>query len=177
MRDELVLVQPGLEHREELEAYKAETLAIEPLIHGDGGWDLCATVEDWLADLAAREDEATCPPGYVPANTFLCLRVADRRLIGFVDIRHKLNDDLLNYGGHVGYSIRPDERGKGYGKRQLALALAKCRELGLTRALVCCQADNQRSRRVIESQGGQFEDARQEPGNGLALRYWFDLTT
>lgn len=175
MDDDLTLVKPSAEYREELTAYKAETLAIEPMIHGDGGWDECATLEEWLERLKERETEATCPPGYVPASTYLCVRRRDKRLIGFVDIRHRLNDYLLNFAGHIGYSIRPGERGKGYGKRQLALALEKCRELGLTRVLVCCDSRNARSRRVILSQGGQYEDSRRESDGGLAERYWINL--
>ncbi len=174
--DELILVKPGLEHRKELEAYKVDTLAIEPVILRDGGWDECATLEEWLGRLKAREQEATCPGSHVPASTYLCIRQSDHRMVGFIDIRHRLNDYLLNYAGHIGYSIRPIERGKGYAGQQLELGLNKCRELGLKRVLLTCDESNMRSRRTIENAGGVYEDSRKEPGEAQAVhRYWIDI--
>lgn len=174
--EELMLVSPSLEYREELEAYKAETLAIEPVIHGCGGFDACATMEEWLYRLKEREAEETCPEGFVPASTYLCVRQPDNRMVGFTDIRHRLNDYLLNYGGHIGYSIRPRERGKGYAGRQLRLGLEKCRELGLNRVLLTCDEDNQRSKRTIEKAGGVYEDSRHQPGRDQpSRRYWITL--
>ena len=40
-----------------------------------------------------------------------------------VNIRHYLNEELSKFGGHIGYSIRPTERNKGYAHEQLKLAL------------------------------------------------------
>ena len=175
MTDGLELVKPGREHKEQLDAYKAETLAIEPEIHGDGGWDSCETLEEWLAVLAAREREATCPEGFMPSSTFLCIRKADKRLIGFVDIRDRLNDYLLDFGGHIGYSIRPDERGKGYAGQQLMLALQKCREMGLSRVLLTCDESNVRSGLVIQSCGGMLEDTRTSPDGKPMQRWWITV--
>lgn len=176
MDEELMLVKPGLEYQEELLAYRRETLAIEPEIHGDGGWDKAGSLEGWLLDLKNREAEDTCPPGFVPSSTWLCIRKTDGRMVGFIDIRHRLNDFLLDFGGHIGYSIRPDERGCGYALRQLWLGLQKCREMGLNRVLLTCDEDNLRSRRTILSAGGVYEDTRQKPGDRAAtLRYWIDV--
>lgn len=92
------------------------------------------------------------------------------KVIGFLAIRHQLNDYLLEAGGHIGYSIRPSYRRQGHATRALGLALERCRELGLVRVLVTCNEDNVGSRRTIESQGGVLEDIR-----GVKRRYWIDL--
>lgn len=46
-------------------------------------------------------------------------------------------------------------------------ALPLCRHLGIERALVTCDSGNTASRKVIEANGGEFEDRR-----GVKLRYW-----
>jgi predicted acetyltransferase len=52
----------------------------------------------------------------------------------------------------------------------LAAAVAYCREnLGLTSLLVTCAAANNASQRVIEANGGVFEDV--EDGE---FRYWIE---
>lgn len=175
--DALYLTGPSLAWEEQVMAYRRESLAKDAHMNGVGGLDRCHSMPQWLAMLARSEREDSCGPGLVPATTLLCVRRADERLVGMVNIRHRLNDWLLNYVGHIGYSIRPDERGKGYGKEQLRLALAVCRERGLRRVLLTCDEGNRRSRRVIEACGGLYEDSRVKPGEGGAAlrRYWIDL--
>jgi len=46
-------------------------------------------------------------------------------------------------------------------------ALPVCRQLGIDRVLVTCDATNTASRKVIEANGGEFEVRR-----GVKLRYW-----
>ncbi|MFH1567843.1 MAG: GNAT family N-acetyltransferase [Gemmatimonadota bacterium] len=108
--------------------------------------------------------------------------------IGQTSIRPELNTPyLITYGGHIGYSIRPSRRRRGYGRRILALALEKAAAMGMERALVTCDADNQASRRIIEANGGRFEsamamtrDVLRAEGRTSAeamdkLRYWIEL--
>jgi predicted acetyltransferase len=96
--------------------------------------------------------------------------------IGEASLRHELNAHLLREGGHIGYGIRPTRRGRGYGRRILALALMECRRLGIKRALVTCLESNIASARIIEANGGVLEDARDDPaGRGKLRRYWITL--
>ncbi len=90
-------------------------------------------------------------------------------VIGFLAIRHTLNDFLLDQGGHIGYSIRPARRGEGHASRALALGVARAAELGIDRVLVTCDDDNEPSRRTILRNGGVLEDVRQHKE-----RYWID---
>lgn len=105
--------------------------------------------------------------GYVPC-TYLWIVEGDT-FIGSLAIRHELNDFLLNEGGHIGYSVRPSARRRGYAGKALADALPIARELGITRVLLTCDEDNAGSRATIEKNGGVYEDTR----NGKR-RYWID---
>ncbi len=172
---ELILTTPSLAYAAQLLSYKQETLAIEPHINGVGGLDSFEDIALWLEFLHQKADETTCPPGFVPDSSWLCIRQSDNRLVGMINIRHRLNDWLLDYGGHIGYSVRPDERGKGYAKAQLRLALDKCRALQLPRVLLTCDEDNEASRRTILSCGGVYEDTRTKPDGERLQRYWITL--
>jgi len=88
-------------------------------------------------------------------------------VLGFLAIRHRLNDFLLEQGGHVGYAVRPSRRREGHAARALALALPMCSRLGIDRVLVTCDDDNVASARTIERNGGVLEDVR-----GDKRRYW-----
>ena len=74
-----------------------------------------------------------------------------------IDLRYELNDYLRNYGGHIGYSIRPTEKRKGYNKINLYLCLLKAQEYGLEKVLITCADYNEGSKNTIKSVGGIFE--------------------
>ena len=82
----------------------------------------------------------------------------------------RLSDYLLEVGGHIGYSIRPSERGKGYAKKALRQGLKVAKEKNIKKALVTCSVNNPASRSVILANGGILEDVR----NGVE-RYWIEV--
>ncbi len=104
--------------------------------------------------------------------------VDDGKFIGRLELRHKLNDHLLEVGGHIGYSIRPSRRREGYGTTILDLALQKACEFGMERVLLTCDPDNVASRKIIEKNGGEFENRVDLVRDGLEyhkLRFWIDV--
>ena len=119
--------------------------------------------------------EVTQPTdGLVPDSTYFCLDTERSIFVGAVNIRHYLSEGLLLSGGHIGDGIRPSERGKGLGTRMIALALDKCRELGIGRVLMCCDSDNFASARTIEKNGGVLENVVDDGGTPVK-RYWITL--
>jgi predicted acetyltransferase len=85
-----------------------------------------------------------------------------------VRISVRLTPELREYGGHIGYDIRPTERGRGHATALLAAALRVAGGWGLSEALLTCASDNHASRRVIENNGGVLHDV--SPAG--RLRYW-----
>jgi predicted acetyltransferase len=102
----------------------------------------------------------------------------DGEFIGRLEFRHELNDHLLEIGGHIGYSIRPNRRRQGWGNHILDLGLEKAGELGMDRVLLTCDPSNIASRKIIEKNGGQFENRADLVRDGLEyhkLRFWIDV--
>jgi predicted acetyltransferase len=130
------------------------------------GWADPEFFEEYTRQLReqALEDPAR-PDGLVPATT---LWWADGdEYLGRIAIRHRLTQHLLDYGGHIGYDIRPSARRRGHATAMLTRALPVAAGLGIDPVLITCDEDNIGSRKVIESNGGQFDDQR-----GVKLRFW-----
>jgi len=114
------------------------------------------------------------PEGYVPYTDYWL--VENNQYIGRASIRHKLNDHLMQIGGHIGYDIRPSMRGKGYGNKILELALEKVKDFGIRNVLITSDIRNITSRKIIEKCGGVLENQIPNPEMGFdALRYWINL--
>ena len=138
--------------------------------HDGGFWDAENFVyEEWLKNNQDHEMGINLPEGWVPDIQLVAFSI-DGQAVGFLNIRLRLNDFLLEEGGHIGYSIRPSERGKGYAKEALRQGLQVAKEKNIKQALVTCSVENPASRAVIVENGGAFEDVR----NGVE-RYWIDL--
>jgi predicted acetyltransferase len=132
--------------------------------------------ETWESFIDGYEKDGTgknLAPGRVP-ETFLVAEV-EGEIVGRVSIRHKLNEYLRNFGGHIGFVIRPKFRNKGYATEILTLALEISRNLGLTRVLVTCDDMNVASATVIERCGGVLENRVQKEPGILMRRYWISL--
>ena len=170
----LTLITPDEAYRGQILTYREEFLRNGEALHGCAGLDHAPSFEAWLRAVRDNSREETVREGLVPASNFLAVRRADGRLVGFVDIRHRLNEPLFQCGGHIGYSVRPCERRQGYAKEMLALALPKCRARGLRRVLITCRKENIASARTIQSCGGILENEAYS-GGALYQRYWISL--
>ena len=169
------LILPDVARFEEWRDLCLEMQTEEDTPHGSGLWEVDAGItEEGLAQhviVSTRFMDTTrpAPAGKVHATQFWITDDQDV-LVGFLHLRHTLNDHLLERGGHIGYGIRPSRRREGHASRALGLGLAALRDLGADRALVTCDDDNVASARTIESQGGVLEDIRME-----TRRYWIAL--
>lgn len=170
---ELTLVFPTLELKEKALDYREEHFKNgENSIHGDDGLDEAESYEEWIEKI--NEDLSRDDGKRVPSTTYF--GVTDGKIVGTIQIRHKLNEYLLATGGNIGYGVRPSERRKGYASRMLRLALAECRRLGIYKVLVSCNKTNIGSAKTILKCGGVLENEVVSVRTGnIVQRYWITL--
>ena len=170
--NEIELVKPSVDYSKQIWDYRAEFISNNDNLAGCAGLEGAESVDEWLANIEMNSCETTVKAGLVPATTFLAVRTVDNQIVGMIDIRHRLNEFLLQSGGHIGYSIRPSERQKGYATEMLRLALIYFREtLVLEKVLITCDKENIASAKTIIANGGRLENELLE-NNRVTRRYW-----
>ncbi len=145
---------PGINRKDDAIAYINEFFEYDSEINGVGGLRrYLDDYEGWLKKL--EKDYVKIPDEEkVPAKTYFLVRENDGKIVGMINIRLALNEKLKRYGGHIGYSIRPTERGKGYNKINLYLALKVCDSYGIATVLLDADLDNPASWKTMEALGG-----------------------
>lgn len=111
----------------------------------------------------------------VPDSVFFLVDTERNRLLGAVNIRHYLNEQLLKEAGHIGVGIRPSERRKGYATEIIRLALIECKKLGIDEALVTCYKDNIGSAKSIVKNSGRLENEFTNSNGDIVQRYWITI--
>jgi len=167
------LIFPTIDIKEAALAYRQEHFDHGEMdIHGDGGLDYAETYEKWIdkinSDLVYKADESR-----VPASIYF--GVVDNEIVGVIQIRHELNDHLRHDGGHIGYGVRPTQRRKGYATQMLAMALEKCHELAIDKALVTCVKSNIGSAKTIVNGGGVLDSEFIDDNGDTCQRYWITI--
>lgn len=125
----------------------------------------------FLAHMAGCGRGIGLPPGFVPHSTFWLLRGDE--VVGVSNLRHRLNEQLLAEGGHIGYGIRPGARGQGLGREILRLTLHEAARRRIDRVLLTCAKDNAASSAVIARNGGQLESEAWVEARGRVVQRWW----
>ena len=174
--EKLKLIEPTIEYAKEILSFRQEFLDCGDSIDGSGSLQEFDRVEDWLDEVERCKLRETAPPNWVPSTQFICIRESDCRLVGVIQIRHVLSDYLRDYAGHIGYSVRPSERRKGYAAWMLSSVLPYCKSLSINDVLVSCLVDNEGSRRTILRNGGVYAETVREPREDVLLeKYWIHI--
>lgn len=180
MEEELILVVPSIEYKNQAINLieEVDKVDVDPNIRFSGFNSLeeyKENYEEWITYIKNQLNKETVQNGLVTANTFFTIRKSDNKLVGIINIRHELNDYLFNYGGHIGYSILPSERRKGYAYKQLLLGLEFCKNLNIENVLITCVDYNTGSSKTIEKVGGVLENIVFNPNkNTKEKRYWIE---
>ncbi len=168
---------PSIERKEDALDYIKEHYKYNSNINGSGGIQkYLDDYEGWLKKL--EEDYNTIPnEEKVPKITYFLVRENDNKIVGMINIRLILNDKLKKLGGHIGYGIRPSERGKGYNKINLYLGLKVLQKYGIKDAMLSCNKDNLASWKTIVSLGGKLvnEFYDDEQYNAIMQNYMIDV--
>lgn len=174
----LFLKEPTINEKEEVIAMcrELEMTSAEDKYEGASNLKMVLneSYEKWLELCEQDKHIEDIKPEWSNATNYLLIDEIGR-VYGFCSLRHHLKGQLINIGGNIGYSIRPTERGKGYGKIQLKLAIEKASELGLDKVLVTCRENNIASKKTIESCFGVADKPVPSRTEGIMeLRYWID---
>ncbi|HHU98137.1 MAG TPA: GNAT family N-acetyltransferase [Petrimonas sp.] len=160
-KQKLFLHLPTFAHQSAAERFKQAFFENgERVIYGSALFDQME-YKPWLEHNARGRHKDTMAEGWVVATTFFVIREQDRKIVGMIDIRHSLDHPFLSeYGGHIGYSVCPNERGKGYGTAILRMGMEFAESIPLKELMLACFSDNVPSIKTIEKNGGVLTEIK-----------------
>ncbi|HDR7794668.1 TPA: GNAT family N-acetyltransferase [Bacillus luti] len=168
------LLKPTYEYSKQITEYRAAFLHAEEQPHGSSSLQNFDSLDKWYEKVRKQELGENLLANRVPSSQFLSFEKGE--LIGFVNIRHRLNEELLRESGHIGYSVHPNKRRQGYATKQLKLALGEAQKLGLQKVLITCDKVNIASAKTIQKVGGVLEDEVFSSHTcEVVQRYWVEI--
>ena len=175
--EKFYLEEPNLQRKNDVLDYLDELVKYGSELNGTGCMDRCLsgwTYEDVLIETEKRKDKNYAYSiNRCPSKTFFFVRQNDNKIIGMTNIRYDITDDLLKSGAsHIGYSIRPSERQKGYNKIQLFLGLLEEQKIGEKELLLECTIDNKASNKTILALGGILEKTAIDKNDNTMTNYY-----
>ncbi|MBQ7874427.1 MAG: GNAT family N-acetyltransferase [Oscillospiraceae bacterium] len=174
--EKLKLIRPETAYADDIAAYRKEFLDAGDSMDGTGPLRRIEDPLEYIEACKDYEDPEKVPENRVPSTQFLYVREEDSRIVGMIQVRHRFNDYLEKYAGHIGYSVRPTERRKGYAKAMLEAALPFCKELGIEKVLITCDDGNIGSEKTILHNGGVYESTVYEEDEKVYIkRFWIEL--
>ncbi|MBQ7863157.1 MAG: GNAT family N-acetyltransferase [Lachnospiraceae bacterium] len=147
----------------------------EQSINGSRGLHHYEEYEEWLWLVKECEKPDNTLLG-VQASTYFAVRESDEKMVGCIELRHTLNEALAVIGGHIGFSVIPEERRKGYATEMLKRVLAVAKKTGIDKVLLTCDIDNVASCKTVEKCGGKKEQEAPFVLDGEPYyKYWIVL--
>ena len=175
--NEIKLIEPTIEYAEDIWQFRQDIMdsSDNDKFAGCGPLEESQTALEWIETVKTRSSVDTCPKDKVPSNVYIAVRLADNKIVGIIDLRHHINHSILStWGGHIGYYVRPTERGKGYGKEMLRQNLKNAQNRGIEKVLITCSEGNIASERTILANGGVFENTI-TVDDEVMKRYWITV--
>ncbi len=171
---------PTLERKTEIMDYIDEFVQHQSDLNGAGSLAKIAegyTFEEALEKcLSMEREEYAKEIGSCQSKTFLFIRENDDKIIGVLNVRWNLPEEMRQFVGNIGYGIRPTERKKGYNKINLYLGLIEAKKIGLEKVMLSCDATNMGSLKTMQALGGVLEKTEVDPYDGILTSvYWIDV--
>lgn len=96
-----------------------------------------------------------------------------KEYLGRISVRYVLKNEYMKmFGGHIGYTVNPKYRRRGYATMLLKYGIELASKKGIKMILITCNVDNIGSRKVIEKNGGIFINSMYDERNRKhKLRY------
>lgn len=138
----------------------------ETEIPGGSGLNVFDDVSLWIDKL--RENLY----GQIVSHVFFAVSTESNKLLGIINYRYPY-DDYVKVYGHIGYAVRPSERGNGIAAAMLHELLTFSKDLYSGKLLVTCDTRNIASMKTITDNGGIIESSI-ETNNSASLRFWID---
>lgn len=113
-------------------------------------------VDGVLSLVLESRNHADTRRGWVPYYRFSMMNNVTHDHMGYIDLRIGDTENIVQYGGHIGYHVFDLFRGNRYAARSLALLLPFAFEHGIDPVILTCNPDNTPSRRSIEIAGGIY---------------------
>ena len=178
--EKFYLEMPSLERKNQIIDYVNEFVLYNSETNGMGS--LRKILEGYTFEqalemcLRMQDEEYAKKLGRCQSKTFLLIRENDDRITGAINVRWNLPESMKQFGGNIGYGIRPTERRKGYNKINLYLGLIEAQKLGLNLVMLDCDVTNLGSVKTMQALDGKLERTEVDPSDGILTSvYWFDV--
>ncbi len=161
----ITLVRPAPELKLQALDYREEHFNNgETIINGSELFDKIDSYDAWLEKVTKNANPETVDSDWVLTDTFFAVDNETGRIVGIADLRHTLNDFLINLG-NSGYSVRPSERQKGYATEILRQLLVIAKQAGLKELSLSVERDNIPSIKTITKNGGIYDRSFEHEGH------------
>ena len=179
--EKFYLEEPSQERKKDILDYLNEFVLYNSDVNGAGVLDKILSGQSFEEALDRclnmKNEEYAKKYGRCQSKTFLLIRKNDNKLIGMINIRWNLTEEMKRFGGNIGYGIRPTERRKGYNKINLYLGLLEAKKIGLDKVMLDCETSNIASSKTMTSLGGVLDRTEIDPYDGILTSvYYIDIS-
>ena len=179
--EKFYLEEPSQERKKDILDYLNEFVLYHSDVNGAGALNKILSGQSFEEALDRclnmKNEEYAKKYGRCQSKTFLLIRKNDNKLIGMINVRWNLTEEMKRFGGNIGYGIRPTERRKGYNKINLYLGLLEAKKIGLDKAMLDCETSNIASSKTMTSLGGVLDRTEIDPYDGILTSvYYIDIS-
>ena len=147
------LVTPSYELKNKIIDFKEEFINNnENIIPGSELLDKSSSFNEWIDYVSKNTSPTTVSQDWVPTDTLLAMD--NDYMVGIISLRHELNDFLKDFG-HIGFSVRPSCRCKGYATEMFKEVLKTAKKYEMKEVQLSSEKDNIASIKIIEKNNGR----------------------